>query len=68
MKVILYTTHCPQCKGVETILKIKKIQYTECTDVDKMLSLGIQQAPVLSVDGQLFRGKEIYDWVHKVVS
>lgn len=66
MQIKLYTTHCPQCKGVEMLLKNKKIEYNECTNIDEIKELGIQQVPVLSVDGKLLKGKEIYEWIHSV--
>ena len=66
MQIILYTTHCPQCKGVEMLLKKKNIEYTECSDLEEMRKLSIKQVPVLSVDGKLFHGKEIHDWLKSV--
>ena len=50
----MYTTGCPNCRALKALLDEKKIQYTEETSVEKMLSLGITKVPVLSVDGQLY--------------
>lgn len=66
MNIVLYTTHCPQCRGVEALLKSKKINYVENTDVDKMLSLGIKSVPVLSVDDKLFFGRDIYSKINEL--
>lgn len=66
MKIKLYTTHCPQCKGVEMLLKKKNVEYEECTDIEELRALGIQQVPVLSVDGKLLKGKEIHEWLHSI--
>ena len=53
MEIILYSTHCPKCKVIETKLKQAGLQYTEIDDVEKMLSLGIRMAPMLEVNGKL---------------
>ena len=63
-KIILYSTHCPRCRGVEMMLKAKHIEYEERTDEEEMKSLGITTAPVLSVDGELKAGKEINDFIN----
>lgn len=65
MEIILYSTHCPQCRGVESLLSRKNIPYILCSDIEVMQSLGLRQTPVLSVDGQLLKGKDIYEWIHK---
>ena len=53
--IILYTTGCPRCNVLKKKLSDKSITYTENTDVDEMLSLGITEAPMLSVDGKLLK-------------
>ena len=68
MKITLYTTHCPQCRGVEMQLKAKKLSYEECTDEEKMAELGFKSAPVLVVDDEVLKGKEIYEFLRKVNS
>lgn len=62
--VNLYTTHCPLCRGVEMLLKKKKIEYNEITDVNIIKEKNITHVPVLEVDGQLLTGKEIHNWVN----
>lgn len=64
MNVILYSTHCPRCKVLETKLNLKNIQYEINTDMDKMESLGIMSVPVLEIDGQLLQFKEATEWVN----
>ena len=49
--VIMYTTHCPQCKVLEKMLNDKKIEYTQITDINIMKSKGIQSVPYLEVEG-----------------
>lgn len=63
MEIILYSTHCPVCRGVEMKLKAKKVPYKECTDEEEMKKLGISSAPVLSVNGELKFGKDINDFI-----
>ena len=61
--VIMYTTHCPQCKVLEKMLNDKKIEYTQITDIDVMKSKGIQSVPYLEVEGKLQNFKEPMEWI-----
>ena len=61
--VIMYTTHCPQCKVLEKMLNDKKIEYTQITDIDVMKSKGIQFVPYLEVEGKLKNFKESMEWI-----
>lgn len=61
--VIMYTTHCPQCKVLEKMLNDKKIEYTQITDIDVMKSKGIQSVPYLEVEGELKNFKESMEWI-----
>lgn len=61
--IILYTTHCPLCKGLEKALNNKNIAYEICTDREKMKELNIKHVPMLSVDGELLTNKEALRWV-----
>lgn len=63
MKVTLYSTHCPRCNVLETKLREKNIEFTEETDVQKMLSLGIKSAPALGVEGKILDFKEATNWI-----
>lgn len=64
MKVVLYSTHCPRCKVLEAKLKQKNIDYTEETDVDKMLAIGLKSAPALQVDdGELMEFGKAVQWI-----
>ena len=64
MSIILYSTHCPRCKVLETKLKQKNIKYTEETDVDKMLAIGLKSAPALKVDdGDLMDFSKAIEWI-----
>lgn len=63
MEIILYTTHCPKCKVLETKLKAANIEYTECDNVDEMLKIGLSSAPNLSVNGKIYDFKGALNWV-----
>ena len=51
--IVVYSTGCPKCGVLERKLNEKSISYEMCTDVDKMLALGITSVPVLDVDGKM---------------
>ena len=61
--IILYSTHCPLCKGLEQLLKTHNINYVLCTDEDKMRALGIKQVPMLSVNNNLLTFPQASKWV-----
>ena len=65
MKVILYTTHCPRCHVLERKLSEKGIEYDEVDDIDKMLSMGLDSAPMLDVDGKVMNYTEAIEWIKK---
>lgn len=62
--ITLYTTGCPRCKVLEKKLQEKKVEYTECNDVDHMLSLGIMQVPVLEVYGARLDYTKAIQWAN----
>lgn len=51
--IVLYTTHCPKCKVLESKLKEKGVEYKEETDVNKLVEKGLKTVPVLEVDDKL---------------
>ena len=65
-KVILYTTHCPLCRGVEMLLKQKKIDYAEVTDVEQIRAKGFLHVPVLEVGGDCYTGQDIYKYIKEM--
>ena len=66
MKVILYSTGCPKCSVLKQKLVNKNIEFETVTDIDTMLNLGIQSAPVLSVDGELLKFPDAIKWANNV--
>lgn len=65
MNVVLYTSHCPKCKVLETKLKQKKVEYVEVDDIDTMLAKGIKSAPYLEVDETLMDFNNAVKWVNE---
>lgn len=68
MNVTLYKgATCPKCKVIAMKLDQKGIEYKTVTDVDYMLSIGVQSIPTLEVDGQRFVDvKACNDWINSV--
>lgn len=63
-QIILYKTPtCPKCKVLKKKLEDKGIEFTENEDIDEMLSIGIMNAPTLSVNGELLDFMSALDWV-----
>lgn len=53
-QVILYTTHCPLCRQMETLLQKNGYAYTEVTDVNLMREKGFKAVPWIEFeDGTL---------------
>ena len=62
-KIILWSTHCPRCKVLETKLKQKGINYEENNNVEEMTAKGFKEAPKLEVNGVVMGFKEAVDWI-----
>ena len=65
MEVILYSTGCPKCNVLKKKLNDKNINFTENNDIDIMTSLGIEQVPVLSIDGKLMDFSQANTWINE---
>lgn len=65
MQVILYTTHCPRCEVLAKKLAQSNINYTENTDVEEMLKMGMASAPALKVDENLMNFHEAVQWINQ---
>ena len=61
---MLYSTGCPRCNVLKKKLNEKGIDYTENNSVDEMVSMGIMEVPVLSVDGRLLDFSGAVKWVN----
>ncbi|MEG1882293.1 MAG: hypothetical protein RR224_01060 [Clostridia bacterium] len=64
MSIVLYSTDCPKCRVLKQKLNIRAIQYTEHNSVDEMIALGIMQAPMLSVEGELLTFLQANEWIN----
>lgn len=64
MNIVLYTTHCPKCKVLESKLIEKNIDYQIEEDIEKLIDLGYMSAPILSVDGEVMEFGEAVKWVN----
>jgi len=55
----LYTTHCPNCKALESMLQKNGLEYEEIEDKDVIVEVGrannILSAPILEVDGVFYK-------------
>lgn len=66
MKIILYTTHCPKCRVVETKLSQKGIKYESCEDVEIMRQKGISTLPVLEINGVFYNFKDAVNYINNI--
>lgn len=66
MEVILYSTGCPKCAVLMKKLDSKSVEYSIESSVDEMIKLGIRQAPMLRVDGNLMDFKKANEWVNQL--
>lgn len=64
MQVTLYSTGCPKCKVLVTKLDSKNINYNVISDINVIISKGIDSVPVLEVDNKLMDFKTAVDWVN----
>jgi len=63
--VIFYTTHCTKCRILEQKLNAKNIEYSEFTDVDKMIEMGFSMMPMLEVDGVIMDFATANKWINE---
>lgn len=65
MEVIMYTTHCPNCRVLAMKLKEKNINYVENTNIEEMTQLGIRSVPYLKVEDKLLSFIEALKWTRE---
>ena len=63
MKIIMYSTGCPNCIALKRELDKNGISYQVESDVDKMISMGISTVPTLEVDGRRMDKNEAVKWI-----
>lgn len=64
MKVILYSNGCRRCRTIEQMLKQAGINYSLCTNRDKMIALGFEDAPHLQVNETIMNYVEAFKWIY----
>ena len=63
----LYTTHCPQCKILESKLEKKNIKYEAHDDIEEMKQMGFKGAPVIQQeDGTILNFAAAVKWVNSL--
>ena len=62
--VVVYSTHCPQCKVLEKKLQMAGIDFIIIDDTEEMAKLGMKSAPCMQVNcGPLMNFKEAMTWI-----
>lgn len=64
MNVILYTSGCPKCDILKKKLDDKNIEYSVFNNIDKMIEMGLNEVPVLDVDGKRMNYIEAVKWIN----
>lgn len=62
MKVVMYSTGCPNCKSLKRMLDNAGISYEVNESIDEMRELGITSVPVLFVDGERYNFSKALSW------
>ena len=63
---ILYSNGCPRCNILKTKLDNEGISYVVCTNVDEMVAMGFETAPMLSVNGNLLDFGQAVRWINNM--
>lgn len=50
--ITLYSTGCPKCNILERRLTNDNIEFEISNDIDKLIDMGFQNAPVLQINDQ----------------
>ena len=66
MSMTLYTTGCPQCKVLETLMNNKSLHYNKITNEEEMIAKGIMSAPMLEIDGELLNYPQAMKYVKEI--
>lgn len=62
--IVLYTTHCPKCKVLESKLNKKNIKYNICEDINTIQNKGITALPALEINNEILTFKDAVNWVN----
>jgi len=62
--ITLYSNdNCPNCMALKAELDKANIEYTVCSDIDTMINMGLNEPPVLEVNGKIINNNEAIDWI-----
>lgn len=61
--ITLYSNECPNCMALKAELDKSNIEYIVCSDIDTMINMGLNELPVLEVNGKLMNNSEAIDWI-----
>lgn len=63
--ITLYSNDCPNCAALKADLDRVGLSYNVCSDIDTMINMGLNELPVLEVNGELLNKNEAIAWVKK---
>lgn len=64
--IVIYTQDgCPKCNILKKKMNNKNIEYTECNDVDILISKGIEFTPMLEVENKMMDYTNAVKWVNE---
>lgn len=64
--VILFSNECPRCKVLKKKLQKCEINYSENTDFNKALELGLTSFPMLKVNEKMLDFREAVQWINNL--
>ena len=65
MEIILYSTDwCPKCQVLKKKLAAKYIEFKTIQDEEVLDEMGIDELPVLSVNGELMNMAAANNWIN----
>lgn len=65
MKVVLYSTGCPQCKVLKAKLEAANVTYELIEDTDIIVAKGFTIAPILEVDDEAMPFSQAIQWLRR---
>ena len=69
MKIVLYSTHCPQCQVIEKKLKAANLTFEVIDDTAIMRERGMTQLPMLQIDdNEPMSFKEANKWIKETTN
>lgn len=63
--ITLYSNDCPNCAALKADLDRTGLSYNVCSDIDTMINMGLNELPVLEVNGELLNKNEAIAWIKK---